>query len=235
MNNIEVIAFDADDTLWENESYFRDAEHTYAGLMSAYGNQTHILAELLKTEYLNMPVYGYGIKGFMLSMIETGMRLTNGQLPPDTVQHILSLGRAMIHKPVEVYAGVEETLAGLFGKYRLVMATKGDLLDQERKLNKSGLAHYFHHIEIMSEKKEMHYRKLMKHLDVRPDQFMMVGNSVKSDIVPVVALGAYAVHIPAATTWVMEEAELPTDTNRLMQLSHMTQLVPVLTGLVPVS
>ena len=206
--DVKVIAFDADDTLWINETYFREAEEVFAELLSKYETKNKIDQELFKTEIKNLAIYGYGIKGFVLSMIECGLALSNYKLPQETIEKILAIGKEMLEKPVELLSGVEEVLENLQGKYKLIVATKGDLLDQERKLEKSNLLKYFHHIEIMSDKKEKDYVKLLKHLDIQPSQFLMIGNSLKSDVLPLLKIGAIAIHIPFHTTWIHEEISL---------------------------
>jgi putative hydrolase of the HAD superfamily len=206
--DIKVIAFDADDTLWVNETYFREAEEVFAELLSKYETKNKIDQELFKTEIKNLTIYGYGIKGFVLSMIESALALSNYKLPPESVEKILAIGKEMLEKQVELLSGVEEVLQNLQGKYKLIVATKGDLLDQEKKLEKSNLLKYFHHIEIMSDKKEKDYVKLLKHLDIEPSQFLMIGNSLKSDVLPLLKIGAIAIHIPFHTTWIHEEISL---------------------------
>jgi putative hydrolase of the HAD superfamily len=206
--DIKVIAFDADDTLWVNETYFREAEEVFAELLSKYETKNKIDQELFKTEIKNLAIYGYGIKGFVLSMIESALALSNYKLPPETVEKILAIGKEMLEKQVELLSGVEEVLQNLLGKFKLIVATKGDLLDQEKKLEKSNLLKYFHHIEIMSDKKEKDYIKLLKHLDIEPSQFLMIGNSLKSDVLPLLKIGAIAIHIPFHTTWIHEEISL---------------------------
>ena len=206
--DVKVIAFDADDTLWINETYFREAEEVFAELLSKYETKNKIDQELFKTEIKNLAIYGYGIKGFVLSMIECALALSNYKLPQETIEKILAIGKEMLEKPVELLSGVEEVLENLQGKYKLIVATKGDLLDQERKLEKSNLLKYFHHIEIMSDKKEKDYVKLLKHLDIQPSQFLMIGNSLKSDVLPLLKIGAIAIHIPFHTTWIHEEISL---------------------------
>lgn len=206
--DVKVIAFDADDTLWINETYFREAEEVFAELLSKYETKNKIDQELFKTEIKNLAIYGYGIKGFVLSMIECALALSNYKLPQETIEKILAIGKEMLEKPVELLSGVEEVLENLQGKYKLIVATKGDLLDQERKLEKSNLLKYFHHIEIMSDKKEKDYIKLLKHLDIQPSQFLMIGNSLKSDVLPLLKIGAIAIHIPFHTTWIHEEISL---------------------------
>ena len=169
---IKVIAFDADDTLWVNETYFREAEDAFTALLSPYETKNKITQELFKTEIKNLSIYGYGVKGFVLSMLECALVLSNYQLPPETLGEIIAIGKEMLEKPIQILDGVEEVLESLQGKYKLIVATKGDLLDQERKLEKSNLLHYFHHIEVMSDKKEKDYLKLVKHLDIVPAQLL---------------------------------------------------------------
>lgn len=212
--NLKVIAFDADDTLWVNEPYFRDTEEQFYKLLGEYASQHSLERELLKTEIDNLVLYGYGIKGFMLSMIETALSVTNGAINGGLVAQILDLGKEMLNQPIELLEGVEDVLIELKGKYRLVVATKGDLLDQERKLRKSGLSHYFHHIEIMSEKDDANYLKLIRHLDIQPEELLMVGNSLKSDILPVLNIGGHAVHVPYHITWAHEQIEDTIDSER---------------------
>ena len=207
IRKLKVIAFDADDTLWVNEPYFRKAEEDFANLLLDYLPAHSIQKELFSTEIANLSLYGYGVKGFMLSMIETALRISNQQLPPSLIQEMLRIGKEMLDRPVEIIDGVEQVLTNLHGKYRLVVATKGDLLDQERKLMKSGLLSFFHHTEIMSDKQPNDYAKLIRHLDILPDEFMMIGNSLKSDVIPVLELGGHAIHIPYHITWAHEAIE----------------------------
>jgi putative hydrolase of the HAD superfamily len=203
--NIKVIGFDADDTLWVNETYFREAELEFAKLLSAYETSNKIDQELFKKEMDNLELYGYGVKGFVLSMVEMALEISNYSVSNKTIEAILDIGKDMINKPVELLDGVEEVLETLSKQYKLILATKGDLLDQERKLEKSGLIDYFHHIEVLSDKKEANYSKLLNHLDINPSEFLMIGNSLKSDILPLVNIKAHAIHVPFHTTWAHEE------------------------------
>lgn len=223
--DIKVIAFDADDTLWHNESYFQEAENKFKDLLEDYLPQHTVGRELLKTEIDNLPWYGYGVKAFMLSMIETAIRITNGNLSAQDVLHIIGFGKDLLAKPVIMLEGVEEVLSDLVKRYRLVLATKGDLLDQERKLNKSNLSSYFHHIEIMSEKKQPDFEKLIAHLDVEPQHFVMIGNSLKSDILPVLDLGGHAFHVPYHVTWDLEKIEHTIEHDNFHQLEKITDLL----------
>ena len=225
---IKVIAFDADDTLWVNEPYFRETEDQFCSLLEDYLPHHNIMQELFKTEMDNLSLYGYGIKGFMLSMIETALRVTNNNLDQSILQKIIALGKEMLEKPIELLDGVEEVLQQLQGKYKLVVATKGDLLDQERKLKKSGIDHYFHHIEIMSDKQEADFAKLIKHLDIRPDEFLMLGNSLKSDVLPVLAIGGHGVHIPYHITWEHEKTDVQIDAPNFKQIKNIKDILAYL-------
>jgi putative hydrolase of the HAD superfamily len=203
--NIKVIGFDADDTLWVNETYFREAETTFAKLLSKYETPNKIDQELFRMEIDNLPLYGYGVKAFTLSMVESALELSNYNISTKAIEAILNIGKDMLNKPVELLDGVETVLKTLSKKYRLILATKGDLLDQERKLEKSGLTDYFHHIEVLSDKKEENYVKLLNHLDINPSEFLMIGNSLKSDVLPLVNIKAHAIHVPFHTTWAHEQ------------------------------
>lgn len=205
MKNIKVIAFDGDDTLWVNEPYYQETEIQFCNLLTAYLPGEEIRKVLFQTEMENLPLYGYGAKGFTLSMMETALKISENRLEPAVLQEIIRLGKALLNKPIELLDGVQSVLASLQNRYKLVLATKGDLLDQERKLLKSGLNPFFHHIEIMSNKKEDDYEKLLHHLDIQPEEFLMVGNSLPSDIIPVVKLGGFGIHVPYHTTWQHEE------------------------------
>lgn len=223
---LQVIAFDADDTLWVNEPYFREIEDKFCSLLEDYLPHHSVAKELFKTEMQNLALYGYGVKGFMLSMIETAMRISNNSVPMHIIEKAIQYGKDLLEKPIELLDHIEESLQQLKKKYRLVVATKGDLLDQERKLKKSGLEHYFHHIEIMSDKQEADYKKLIKHLDIQSDEFLMIGNSIKSDVMPVLAIGGHAVHIPYHTTWEHEKVEHPIEHPNFRQVNNIKELVP---------
>jgi putative hydrolase of the HAD superfamily len=220
---IRVIAFDADDTLWINETYFREAEEKFASLLEDFLPQHEIMKELYRTEIANLSLYGYGIKGFMLSMIETALRISGEKMPIALVEKIIQIGQEMLGKPVDLLPGVREVLESLQGKYRIVLATKGDLVDQERKLQKSGLEGFFHHIEIMSEKRTSDYEKLIKHLDIQASEFLMIGNSLKSDILPVLELGGYGIHVPFHTTWVHEQVDHEVKHERFFTAEHLEE------------
>jgi putative hydrolase of the HAD superfamily len=226
LKEIQVIAFDADDTLWENENFFRDAELEFCQVMAEFVPVNETVETLYRIEMQNMELYGYGIKAFMLSLIETSLVITEKKVRPEQVEAIIEIGKRLLQKDVILLDGVENLLKKLYGKFRLVVASKGDLLDQERKLKKSGLLKYFHHIEIMTNKGEKNYRELLEHLDVRPQRFMMVGNSLRSDILPVIRLGGFAVHVPYYTTWEheqMDPAEIKSD--RFFELKKIHEVL----------
>ena len=226
--NIKTVGFDADDTLWVNETYFRNAEEKFAGLLDKYETKNQIDQELFKTEIRNLELYGYGIKGFMLSMIESALELSNNRVSQATITRILNLGKEMLLHPVELLDGVEEVLEALKDKYRLIVLTKGDLLDQERKLEKSGLSQYFHHVEVLSDKKEENYKNLLEHLEIPVEEFLMIGNSLKSDILPIMNIGAKAVHIPFHTTWQHEEVKIGEHNNDHLTLSTISDILEYL-------
>ncbi len=228
--NIKVIGFDADDTLWVNEPNYQEVERKYCSLLSDYFDAENISEELLKTEKHNIELYGFGAKGFMLSLIETALRISNNKVSNEIICEIIKLGKELIDMPVELINGVEEVLIYLSKKYKLIVATKGDLLDQERKLRKSGIEKYFHHVEIMSDKKEENYVNLFKHLEIVPEEFVMIGNSFKSDILPVVNLGGYGIYIPYHVTWQHEKADDSTigTIDRVKQLESAKELMEIL-------
>lgn len=226
MRKPQVIGFDADDTLWVNEPFFREAEVKFSQLMQDYGEAEAITQQLFDTEVGNLDAYGYGIKSFILSMMECAMNITDHRADHNIIDGILNIGKEMLRKPVELLDGVEETLSYLKASgYRLIVATKGDLVDQERKLRKSKLEHYFHHIEIMSDKQPSNYERLLKSLDIPADEFLMVGNSLKSDIIPLIEIGAQAIHIPFHTTWQHETVDNAEQiSERFISLTTLTEI-----------
>jgi putative hydrolase of the HAD superfamily len=228
MKNIKVIAFDADDTLWVNEPYFQEVERKFCELLEDYLSHHHISQELFKTEMKNLAQYGFGVKSFMLSMIETAISISNRTISMEVIEKIILYGKELLDQPIELLDGVKEVLEELHHKYRLVVATKGDLLDQERKLERSKLGGYFHHIEIMSDKKESDYQKLLKHMDVSPENFLMIGNSLKSDILPVLNLGGYAIHVPYHTTWAHEHVEHEIDNSCFRTTDNINGILTLL-------
>ncbi|VAW27830.1 Hydrolase, haloacid delahogenase-like family [hydrothermal vent metagenome] len=227
--NLKVIGFDADDTLWVNETYYRETEREFVKLLTTFASEKEVMDYLYATEINNLPLYGYGAKGFVLSMIETALKISKNQLPSVIIGKIVDLGKALLNKPVVLLDGAREVLQHFKDHLPIILITKGDLLDQERKLRKSGLDSCFHHIEIMSDKKEENYYKLLNRIAVKPKEFMMVGNSLKSDILPVLKLGAWGVHIPYHTTWVHEETnEDPQQWKRFLSLKNLSDLLSLL-------
>lgn len=227
-SSINVIGFDADDTLWVNETYFREAEEGFASLLENYETKNKIDQELFKTEIDNLELYGYGIKSFVLSMIESALDISNHQVSQTTLSKILDLGKAMIAHPVELLDNVEVVLKQLSGNYRLIVLTKGDLLDQERKLERSGLSEYFHHVEVLSDKKEHNYKNLLDHLGVEVNEFLMIGNSLKSDVLPIMNIGAQAIHVPFHTTWAHEEVHPEEHTNDHLTIGSLKDILKYL-------
>ncbi len=227
-SKIRVIGFDADDTLWVNETYFREAEEEFTSLLEHYETKNKIDQELFRTEINNLELYGYGIKSFTLSMIESALDLSNNKVSQTTLSKILNLGKKMIAHPVELLNDVEEVLQALSGKYRLIVLTKGDLLDQERKLERSGLSKYFHHVEVLSDKKMINYKNLLDHLEIDIEEFLMVGNSLKSDVLPILEMGGKAVHVPFHTTWAHEEVDPDTHSNNHLTVNGIKELLQYL-------
>ena len=220
----KVIAFDADDTLWHNEPYFEEAQDTFCHLFEGYTSKQDLLQLLLQHQVNNLPLYGFGIKAFVLSMIESGLELTHQQLSGEAIDKIIQIGKELLQKPVELLPEVESVLKSLHGKYRLVVATKGDLKDQHRKLHDSGIGHYFHHIEVMSDKTEVDYEKMLKRLDIQPENFVMIGNSLKSDVLPVLNIGGTGIHIPYHTTWEYERIDFEIQHPKFKAFQSITEL-----------
>lgn len=228
MENIKVIAFDADDTLFVNEPYFQEVEQKFCVLMSDYLSKQGLSQQLFKTEVDNLHLYGYGIKGYTLSMIEAAMKISNNTISMEIIEKIIDYGKDLLQKPIELLDGVEETLAQLHGKYKLIVATKGDLKDQQSKLHRSGLGHYFHHIEVMSDKQEINYTHLLNRLEIQPDEFFMIGNSLKSDILPVLEIGGYAVHVPFHVTWAHEKIDHKVEHKNFRTVEKISEVLDIL-------
>ncbi|MFL1683940.1 HAD family hydrolase [Coprobacter secundus] len=225
---INTILFDADDTLWENEIFFRQTEQEFCLLLEKFGSKEVILKTLLKSEIGTLPIYGFGIKGFMLSMIDTALQLGGENLKSNIISRIMELGKEQLRRPVKVYEGVEDVLNSLQYSYRLILATKGDPTDQKRKIEASGLKPYFSHIEIMPDKTTRNYEELLKNIDCCPNEIIMVGNSVKSDILPILQLGGRGIYIPCHTTWIHETAECPQESPYFKQIQNFTQIPEIL-------
>lgn len=227
--SIKVIAFDADDTLWSNEPFFQEVEKQYTDVLKPYGTSEEISAALFQTEMKNLRLLGYGAKAFTISMVETALQVSQQKIAAEDIRHIIELGKSLLEMPIELLPGVKETLKALKekGNYKLVVATKGDLLDQENKLERSGLAPCFDHIEVMSDKTEKEYRRLLNILQIEPSEFLMVGNSLKSDIQPVLSLGGYGVHVPFEVMWQHEVVDTFTH-DHLKQIKGVDELLSLL-------
>lgn len=240
VKNIKAIAFDADDTLWALQNYFEDVEHEYCELLSEYGSEKEISAALFETESKNMPDLGYGCKAFIISLVENAVKVSHGKVAANVMGQIVDLGKSLLHLDAKPLEGVEETLArirdmkqdGLVQdknkrKYQLAVFTKGELMDQENKLWRSGLQRYFDVVSIVSDKKPEAYRYLCKDLAVEPEELLMVGNSFKSDVAPALKIGASAVHIPFRTTWAHEQTE-EFEHPKLRRISRFEELLEIL-------
>lgn len=228
MTGITAIGFDADDTLWQNETFFRMTEQRFTELLSGHGEHHVISARLLEAERRNLRFYGYGVKGFTLSMIETAVEVTKGEVSAAVIAEILSFGRQMLQNPVETLPGVRETLDELAGKYRIILITKGDLFDQERKLAQSGLGDYFNAVEIVSEKTPQTYERIFSRYGDGPTRAVMVGNSLKSDVVPAIAAGSWGIYVPHELTWVLEHEEEPEGNPRFRRIESLGKLPPLI-------
>ena len=228
MKQVKVIAFDADDTLWINESHFQNIETEFYELLKDFLPKNDLAKELYKTEMQNIHIYGYGAKSFTLSMIETAVRISDNKIGTEYISQIVDFGKSLLDMPIELLSGVDNVLESLHGKYKLAVATKGDLLDQERKLKKSGIKDYFHHVEIMSNKQSSDYENLINSLKCTPNEFLMIGNSLKSDILPVLEIGAYGAHIPFEVTWIHEKVDEPISNSNFIQLSKINEILDYL-------
>jgi putative hydrolase of the HAD superfamily len=229
-----VIGFDADDTLWHNETIFETVHERYRELLAQYHDAATVDRTLFATEMRNLELYGYGVKGFTLSAIETAIQLTEGKISAREIERLLELGRGMLAHPVELLDGIAETLAELAPRHRLLLITKGDLRDQERKLAKSGLAGHFRGVEIVSEKNEETYASILRRHGVAAERFLMVGNSLKSDILPVLALGGRAAYVPYHLTWAAERVDqLPKADGHFLALKNVRELPAALAAWEP--
>ncbi|WP_339835804.1 HAD family hydrolase [uncultured Flavobacterium sp.] len=226
--NPKIIAFDADDTLWHNEPYFDEAQERFCQLFQDYASSQEILGLILNHQVKNLPLYGFGIKAFTLSMIEVALQLTNHQISGKGIEQIITIGKDLLQKPVELLPNVEDVLKELNGKYKLVVATKGDLKDQHRKLHDSGIGHYFHHIEVLSDKAELDYSKMFGRLECKANDFLMIGNSLKSDVLPILNLGGFGIHIPYHTTWEYEKIDFEIEHKNFLALSNVKEVLNVL-------
>ncbi|WP_336065555.1 HAD family hydrolase [Nitratireductor rhodophyticola] len=223
-----TIGFDADDTLWHNERFYRLTEARFAELLADFADAGHLTERLLQAEKRNLGKYGFGIKGFTLSMIETAVEVTDGRVPAATIRDILDAGREMLDHPVETLPHAKEALEALSGRHRLVLITKGDLFDQERKLAASGLGDYFDAVEIVSDKSRGTYQRIFATHGDGPDHAMMIGNSLKSDVIPAIEAGAWGVFVPHDLTWSHEHADEPDTAPRFRKIPHLGEIEAVL-------
>jgi len=226
--NIDWIAFDADDTLWHNEPFFDEAQQRFAQLFQNYVSHQEALQVIFQHQVNNLPLYGFGIKAFTLSMMDSALEITQGNLTGKTVEMILQIGRDLLQKPVELLPEVVGVLTELQKKYKLIVATKGDLKDQHRKLHDSGLGSYFHRIEVLSDKTTVDYQKMLHRLDCKPERFVMIGNSLRSDVLPVLQLGGHAFHIAYHTTWEYEKIDFELQHENFRTLSNLNELLRIL-------
>ena len=231
MANLTTIGFDADDTLWQNEHFYTLTRDRFVGLLADHASADDLANRLLDVQRRTLKIYGFGIKGFTLSMIETAIAVTDGRVDAATISQILDAGRDMLAHPVETLPQVRETLEALNGEYLLVLITKGDLFDQERKLAQSGLGDLFDAVEIVSDKNATTYRRIFSKVADGPERAMMVGNSLKSDIVPAIAAGSYGIFVPHVLTWVLEHVEPPVDAPRFRQIAHLGELQAIIDSL----
>lgn len=232
MDNIKVIGFDADDTLWVCEPIFREAEKRICELLSPWISPERLLQLILEVHVGNLNLYGYGIKGYILSLTEAVLHATENRVPQEILSRILQVGKEMLQEPVRLINRVDRILPVLKEQYKLIVVTKGDLLDQQRKIETSGLLACFDDVEIMSDKTPEAYQKMFNRMGIQPSEFMMVGNSLKSDILPVIELGCHGVHIPYEITWAHERVE---EVDRTNPLFHEIRRMEELYDLVPIS
>ena len=228
MRGLSTIAFDADDTLWHSERVFRLTEERFAALLEGYVESDGLSQRLLETEKRNLQYYGFGRKGFVLSMIETAIDVTDGKVPTAVLRDLIDLGRDMAAHPIEILPDVRETLEAAAERYRILLITKGDLLDQEQKLARSGLGELFQAVEIVSDKSPPTYQRIFTRHGDGPERSMMVGNSLKSDVVPAIEVGSWGIFIPHPLTWAHEHMDAPKDAPRFRQIERIGELAGLL-------
>lgn len=228
---LTTIGFDADDTLWQNESFFRMTQDRFADLLSDHAEPDHLHDRLLAAERRNLGHYGFGVKGFTLSMIETAIEVTEGRVSASVIAEIMAAGREMLEHPIELLPHAREAVAALATTHRVLLITKGDLLDQERKLAQSGLGDLFHGVEIVSDKTAQVYRTIFARHGTGAAQAMMVGNSLKSDVLPVIDAGGWGIHIPHGLTWALEFAEPPKENPRFFKMDSLAELPDLVSSL----
>ena len=221
---LTTIGFDADDTLWQNETFFRLTQDRFTDLLADYAGQDHLHDRLLAAERRNLGHYGFGVKGFTLSMIETAIEVTEGRVPARVIAEIMAAGRDMLAHPIELLPHAQAAVQALAASHKVLLITKGDLLDQERKLAQSGLGDLFHGVEIVSDKKPVVYAQIFGRHGTDPGQAMMVGNSIKSDVLPVLDVGGWGVHVPHGITWALEQADAPLGHPRYIEIADLGAL-----------
>ena len=230
----DLIGFDGDDTLWHNERLYQMGRQRFREILKKYGlggSAQEIDDRVHETEMRNLPHYGYGVMSFVLSLIETSIELTGRRISGDDIRGLLDLSKEMLSAEVHLFEGAGETLSRLSGEYTLMLITKGDLLHQQAKVNQSGLKRYFRHVEVVSEKSRETYANLLSRHSIPPSRFLMIGNSMRSDVLPVLELGGWAVHIPALLSWVHEDVRPPGDLGeRFLELESLAQVPGWLTG-----
>ncbi|GAB3546572.1 HAD family hydrolase [Spirosoma fluminis] len=204
---MKLIAFDADDTLWVNEPNYVNVQQRLCNMLSHHVDQDTLTQRFYNTQIQNLQLFGYGAKGFTLSMIETAIELTNGAVNGHEIQQIIDVSKELLTFPIDVLEGVSDVLESLSKRYELMVLTKGDLFDQESKIARSGLGHFFSHVEIVSEKNEQAYQRILNRYGVKPAEFLMIGNSLKSDVLPVLNIGGHAIHVPYVITWAHERVD----------------------------
>lgn len=231
-NPITTIGFDADDTLWQNEAFFRLTQSRFAALLTDFADADHLEERLLAAERRNLGHYGFGVKGFVLSMIETAIEVTDGKVPSAVISELMAAGRDMLRHPIDLLPHAAEAVAALAKDYRVILITKGDLLDQERKLAQSGLGDLFHGVEIVSDKTAPVYTTVFNRHGHGATRGLMVGNSLKSDVLPMLAAGGYGVHVPHNLTWALESADPPLGHTRFHTLANLGTLPDLVANVV---
>ncbi|WP_170460739.1 HAD family hydrolase [Ruegeria arenilitoris] len=222
--NLTIVAFDADDTLWHNERFFQLTQAHFAALLADHADRDHLMERLLAAEKRNIRHYGYGIKGFVLSMIETAIEVTEDRVPARVIRELIEAGQEMLSHPIELLPHARATVETIAGTHRIVLITKGDLIDQERKLAQSGLGELFDAVEIVSEKTPDTYREVFRRMGQSPAGAMMVGNSMRSDVVAPIQAGCWGVHVPHGLVWEIEQTEIPTSHPRFREIRDLGDL-----------
>ncbi len=228
---LTTLCFDADDTLWHNERFFRMTQAHFIDLLKEYADEDHLAERLLAAERRNLGHYGFGIKGFVLSMIETALEVTENRVPGDIIRQVIDTGQEMLAHPIELLPGVEETINALASDFQMILITKGDLLDQERKIAQSGLGEMFDGVEIVSDKTAPVYIEIFSRFRTKPNRALMAGNSLKSDINPVIEAGGWAVYVPHGLTWEIEAAPAPASHPRYREAATFAALPKIVSDI----